>query len=330
MDFKFIIGFDMSKAFFNSSVFGRLFDHQFDNDVKGMRLMLKKLKRLLGSDLSDCLFCLEHTGLYSQEIVRFLVKRELHVSLIAPLEIKKSLGIRRGKNDPIDARRIAEYGARFKDKIILYELPEQDIIDLKDLLSLRAKHVRTRAGYKARLNEQRRVIKKSKSNLLFKSQLRLIKQLDKEIDLVEAQIIQIISNNAKLKEYYDLMISIKGIGMITAISIIVKTQCFTLFTSWRKFACYCGTAPFRHQSGNYKGKTRISKIGNQSVRSLLTLAARSASLHDPELKAYKERRILEGVDKKKITNMIRNKLLARIFSVIKRKSPYVVLHRYAI
>lgn len=330
MDFKFVIGFDMSKAFFNSAVFGQLFDHQFHNDPKGIRFMLKSLKRLLGPDLSKCLFCLEHTGLYSQEIVRQLTKRQLHVALIPSLEIKKSLGIQRGKTDPIDAKRIAEYGTRFMDKIKLYELPEQDIIDLQDLLSLRAKHVRTLAGYKARLKEQRRVIKKPKSDLLFKSQERLIKQLDKEVELVEQTILDIINGNAKLKEYYELLISIKGIGMVTAATIIVKTRCFTLFSTWRKFACFCGTAPFQQQSGNFKGKTRISKIGDQSIRALLTLAARSAALHDPELKAYKQRRLQEGIDNKKITNMIRNKLLARIFSVAKRKSPYVVLHRYSI
>jgi len=329
MQFKFVIGFDMSKEFFNSAVFGQLFDHQFNNDPKGIKLMLKSLKKLLGRDLSECLFCFEHTGLYSVEMANQFAKLKLHFAMIPGLEIKRSLGMQRGKEDSIDAKRIAEYGARFMDKITLYELAEQDIIDLQNLLSLRAKHVRTRASYKARLGEQRRVIKKSKSNMLLKSQEKIIRLMDKEIQAIEIAINHIIEANDKLNQHFELITSVKGIGLITAANILVKTRCFQLFDNWRKFACFCGTAPFSHQSGNYHGAKRISKLGDPSLRTLLTLAARTAAIHDPELRAYTERRLKQGVPKKKITNMIRNKLLARIFSVVKRKSPFVILHRYA-
>jgi transposase len=329
MKFKFVIGLDMSKEFFNSALHDQFFDHQFDNDPKGVKAMLKSLKKLLGGDLSNCLFCLEHTGMYSVEISKQLAKRQLHFSLISPLEIKKSLGIQRGKSDPVDARRIAEYGMRYMDKIKLYTLPDKDISALQNLLSLRAQLVKTAASYKARFNEQKRILKLPKSHILFKTQQKLIHQLQNDITKIEVEIQKTINNNKSMKEYFDLITSIKGIGLIVASSIIVKTQCFTSFDNWRKFACYCGTAPFSHQSGKYHGKKRISKIGDQSLRTLLTLAARTAALYDPELKAYKQRKLDEGVPNKKITNMIRNKLLARIFSVAKRKSPYVILHKHA-
>lgn len=330
MKFNSVIGFDMSKEFFNSAVHNQLFDFQFDNDSKGISFMLKSLKKMLGTGLQDCLFCFEHTGLYSLEMTHQLAKRGLKFALIPGLEIRQSLGVQRGKTDPIDARRIAEYGFRFMDKITLYDIPDQDISDLQDLLSLRAMHVKTRASYKTRFKEQRRVIKKAKSHLLFKSQQKTIALLDKEINQIEKAMQEIINNNAKIKKYYDLIVSIKGIALVTATSILVKTRCFTQFENWRKFACYCGTAPFSHQSGKYRGKNKISKIGNQYMRTLLTLAARTAAMYDPELKAYKERRLKEGADKKKITNMIRNKILARVFSVAKRKTPYVVLHQHAV
>lgn len=329
MKFNSVLGCDMSKEFFNSKLHSQTYENQFNNDPKGINFMLKSLKKVLGTDLKDCLFVFEHTGLYSLEMTRQLAKRGLNFALIPGLEIRQSLGIQRGKNDPIDAKRIAEYGYRFMDKITLYDMPEQDITDLQDLLSLRAMHVKTRASYMARVKEQRRVIKKPKAHLLFKSQEKTIALLDKQINQIEKAIQDIIKNNAKIKEYYDLIVSIKGIGLVTATSILVKTRCFTQFENWRKFACYCGTAPFSHQSGKYHGKHKISKIGNQYMRTLLTLAARTAAIHDPELKAYKERRLKEGADNKKITNMIRNKLLSRVFCVAKRKTPYVILHRHA-
>jgi transposase len=66
----------------------------------------------------------------------------------------------------------------------------------------------------------------------------------------------IIKSNPKLKQQYDLIVSIKGIGDQTALFMIVTTNAFNRFASWRKFASYCGIAPFPNSSGtSIRGRT---------------------------------------------------------------------------
>lgn len=329
MKFKHVIGLDMAKDSFSLSVHNHAFEQDFENTARSIRKMLKTLSKELGLPLDQCLFALEHTGLYSYEIMKILSSQKLAYTVIAGLALKKSLGISRGKDDQIDARRIAQYAHLRQDHLKLYQLPSQELLCLKDLLSLRAKHVRTRAGYIARVNEQKRILKRKDNRLLFHSQEKLIKVLNKEIQQIEKEIEKLINDNEKIKYYYDLISSIKGVGMIVAAMIIVKTNCFSSFSNWRKFACYIGTAPFPNRSGKMKKNNRISKYGDKEMKRLMTLAAQSAILYDPQIKSFYQRKLKAGKSKKNTRNAVRNKLLSRIFSVAKRGTPYVVLHNIA-
>ena len=274
----------------------------------------------------ECLFCLEHTGLYSLEMMKQLSEQQLSYVVISGLELRKSLGIRRGKDDRVDARRIAEYAYLRQEKLVLHQMPDPSITQLKDLLSLRAMHVRTRAGYKARLKEQKRVMKQSESPVLFQSQKSIIHCLDRQIEKLEKQIRQLIQQDDHFRHYFALITSVKGIGLIVAAKIIVKTKCFTAFANWRKFACHIGTAPFPNESGLRKGKHRISNIADKEMKTLLSLAAQVAIVHDPQIKQFYHRKVKEGKPKKNVINAIRNKMIARVFSVAKRGTPYVILH----
>lgn len=329
MKFKHVIGVDMAKDNYVLSIHNFDFTKEFKNTPKAIRKMLKTLSKLLKVPLSQCLFCLEHTGLYSLSMMLELEKKELHFCVISGLEIKKSLGITRGKSDLIDARKIAEYAYLRQDKLPLFKFPSQSIIQLEYLLSLRSIHVRNRAGYQARVKEQFKVLKATHYETLYRSQKRVIKYLTKEIEKVEDQINEVIEADHELKKCFELLKSIIGVGNVTASQMIAKTHCFKRFGDWRKFACYCGTAPFPNESGRMKNKRRISKIGHGEMKSLLTLAARSAVQHDPEMKVFYHRKLEQGKTKKNVINAVRNKLLARMFSVVRRGTPYLKLYKYA-
>jgi transposase len=329
MKFKHVIGFDMAKDSFTLHVHDFIFKGQFLNTPKEIRKMLKTLAQVLKCSLDQCLFCLEHTGLYSLEMMIELSKQELHFSVIPGLELRKSQGITRGKSDPIDAAQIAAYADLRKEKMKLYRFPSKALIELQYLLSLRAKHVRTRASYQQRLTEQFRILKKTHFPKIYRSQKKIIDQLKKEIAQVDQLIMEVIESELELKECFELLQSIKGVGPILSAQMIVKTEYFQAFSNWRKFACYCGTAPFPNESGKQKKTYRISKIGNSEMKTLLTLSARTAILHDPEIKTYYQRKLSQGKSKKCITNAVRNKLLARMFSVVKRGTPFVQLYNFA-
>ena len=98
---------------------------------------------------------------------------------------------------------------------------------------------------------------------------------------------------------------------------------------WRKLACYCGVAPFKHQSGSsIKGKTKVSHIANKKMKSLLNMAALSAKRNDIEIKEYYERKVEEGKNKMSVLNAIRCKIISRAFAVIERETPFVNIQKF--
>lgn len=140
----------------------------------------------------------------------------------------------------------------------------------------------------------------------------------------------IIDNNIELKKTYELVTSVKGIGTQTALTIIVFTDCFNKFDNWRKFASYCGIAPFPYQSGSsIKGKTKVSHLANKKLKAIINMCAISAIQHSPEMKIYYQKRVLEGKSKMSTINIIRNKLIARVFAVVKRQTPYLDIMKFA-
>jgi transposase len=111
---------------------------------------------------------------------------------------------------------------------------------------------------------------------------------------------------------------------------IVYTDCFTKFNDWRKFASYCGIAPFPYQSGSsVKGRTKVSHLANKKIKALINMCAISAIQHNPEMKQYYQRRLEIGKNKMSTINIIRNKLISRVFAVIKRQTPYVDTMKFA-
>jgi len=329
MKFKHVIGMDMAKETYVVHVHHSDYTQEFINAPKHICKMLKTLEGKLKCSLDQCLFCLEHTGLYSLDMIMILDSQSLNYSVIPGLEIKKSLGITRGKSDVIDAFKISEFGYLRQDKLTLHQMPSKALIKLKNLLSLRSMHVRHKASYQARMKEQFTVLKKTHFPDLYQSQRRMIDHLSKEIERIENAIKEIVNQDLTMKKCNDLLISIKGIGEIVAAHMIVKTQCFLNFNDWRKFSCYCGTAPFPNESGSMVKARRISKIGDSEMKTLLTLSARSAMMHDPEIKLFCKRKLDLGKSKKNITNCVRNKLIARMFAVVKRGTPYVTMKKFA-
>ncbi|MCB0503242.1 MAG: IS110 family transposase, partial [Bacteroidetes bacterium] len=64
-------------------------------------------------------------------------------------------------------------------------------------------------------------------------------------------------------------------------------------------------------------------LANKKMKTLLDLCAKSAIKHNNEIKQYYERRIGQDKNKRSTINIVRNKLLARMFAVVQRGTPYV-------
>lgn len=325
---KHVIGVDVSKMTLDI-VFKQNQKHiKISNDLKGFKSLAKEMKSL-GLLLEECLFVMEHTGVYSYPFEDFLSKAKIAFSKVPALQIKRSAGIVRGKNDKADAKQIAEFGDLHQESLKL-SVCSGKMNYLKSLLSLRERFVSQRAGFVASLKEQEVFLGIKKSSPLIKTQSRMIALLTDQIDEIETEIKSMISEEEAMKKNYELLVTITGVGFVVASNMIVSTNNFTTFTDPRKFASYCGVAPFDHSSGSsLKSRPRISHLANKKIKCLLDLAARSAINHDAELKAFFKRRVELGKNKRSTINIVRNKMLYRIFAVVKRETPFQINYQHA-
>lgn len=326
---KLFIGIDFSKesfdaSFFRSEELGKVYHSRFENDEKGFKALMEWVCSLSTEKRVDWLFCGEHTGLYSVPLTHFLLKKKLFVWLENPLQIKRSMGIRREKSDKADSKEIALYAYRHQDKARAYQLPDKSFEDLQMLLSFRERLIKNKTSLEVSSSEMRRIHKRdTTARFIYEQSERDIARIKKEIKAIEKKMIEIIDDSPALKENYDLTTSVKGIGMINAVTIIIRTQNFTSFENSRQFSCYGGVAPFKNSSGSSINKgTHISNIANKQIKVLLTQAAFAAVLHDKELGAYYRRKVAEGKHKNVALNNVRNKLLHRVFAVVRNKEPY--------
>lgn len=327
---KEFIGIDVSKEELDVWLYHGHNHLKVSNNKTGFVKMLKVLLSTTGLTASDLFVCFENTGLYSHNLCLFLSEKQVPFSMVSALRIKRSLGIVRGKSDKADARNIARFAWLHRDELKAYELPSASIIELKMLMNQRGKLIVQCAGHKTYIKEIKRLSKVSCMKTLLDSARQTIKVLNKQIAIIEQQMKELIKSDMQLSQTYQNITSIKGVGPVLATHMIVMTNNFKNFQNWRQFASFAGIAPFEHQSGtSYRGKTRVSKLGHRKVKVVLNQAAFSAVQYNPELKAYYHKRLDAGKSKMSTINIIRNKLVARVFAVATRQTPYVDIHKFA-
>ncbi|RYE55892.1 MAG: IS110 family transposase [Sphingobacteriales bacterium] len=316
-----VIGADISKATIDlySKPLGS--STVFENTVKGFKAWLHELKKVSTPD-TDLLVVMEHTGRYSRKFENFLSSNKIGYCKVPALQIKRSMGLVRGKSDKIDAKRIAEYAWMRRDILIADQQVCPDITTLKDLWSLRSKLVRDRSGYMNRLKEMKATELKA-DPFTENIHKNYIKQFTQDILQVEEKIKATINSNTELQKNFELICSIKGVGLIVATYMLVTTNNFEKFDNARKFNCYAGIAPFKYESGtSIKGRSRVSHLANKAAKTLLNMSACIAIRYNPELKNYYQKRVAEGKRKMSCLNIIRSKIVARMFAVVRRQSPY--------
>jgi transposase len=309
--FAYYIGIDVSKAWLDIAVISQehelLRSDRIDNTVKAISYYVRSLP----GKAKTALFCLENTGKYGNAFLQVTATMHLNTWVEHPLQIKRSQGMTRGKTDVQDAIRIAQYAFRFQDKVLLWKPEEKVITQLKELQSKRDLLIKTYRMLKQSTTGKDSVLQQP------------LTALQKSIDKVEAKIEAVIEMDTKLQSQYKLLNSVPGIGKVVATRLLVTTKAFTQFTDPRKLACYMGIAPFPYQSGSsIKYKNRVSRLGDQKLKSLLNMSAWNAIRSVPILKAYFERKVAQGKNKMSVINAVRNKLLAMALSVIRRNQPF--------
>lgn len=211
--------------------------HQrFENNPKGFRALLEWVKKENPSRMAKdkWLFCMEHTGIYTMDISTFLHEQEVDFLLESALCIKRSLAIRRGKSDKVDSKNIARYAFLHREELIVKELPAEGLQEIKHLLVFRDRLIKQKNMLKVPANELKRVSKSSKaSDFIVNQSQALVEQIKTQIKQVENQLQELVKSNPILCEVYDLLCSVKGIGQIIDLNLMVHTNNFKAFESSR-------------------------------------------------------------------------------------------------
>lgn len=326
MNYKHFIGIDVSKEWLDFAVVEQnkiVFNLQTDNSLAGIQAFIKKVKKERDLEIEFSVFCMEHTGIYNNHSLEYLHKKKASIWLESGYQIKQSLGLQRGKNDKVDAQRIALYAYKNREDMKLWKPKREIVQQLKHLTTLRSRLINVSKQIKTPLKEIQGFMSKKIINQTERLSRSTLKSVVKDLKAIEKEIQLIVQSDPELNRVFKIITSVIGIGAITASEMIVTTNEFNDITCAKKFACYSGIAPFEHQSGtSIRGKTRVSKMGNKTMKTLLHLSALTAVSHNPELKAYYQRKVEEGKNKMSIINAVRNKLIHRIFACVRQNRVY--------
>jgi transposase len=282
------------------------------------------ISRFLSTVPADGVLCAEHTGAYGDLLVYLCNQVDIPIALVPGYNIKHSLGLLKGKSDPLDSRRIREYGERFTDRLVFSEYDQENVVELKQLYTLRSQLVKAKKALSA--SDKGRNHLPTQSVSVHNHLQSVLTGLNAEIAAVEEEIETLIEADKDLNENYKLVKSIKGIGPVIATDLLIKTGNFENIDTARKAASYAGVCPFPNTSGKMVGKSKISRFGDKKLKSLLYMGAKSAVKHNKEYRLYYQKKKSEGKPHYLIMNNISNKMLRTIYSVVKNKTPYNLNH----
>jgi transposase len=320
---KIYIGIDVSKKTLDLCLVSNdgTFSFKITNDVKSIKSFFKKQKLI--NETTELFIGMENTGFYNFHLYEFFDQNTFNIYIFNPLHLVKTIGMVRGKNDKIDAERIAVYVKRNIDILTPSAIPNSTFRKMKALFAKRRMFIEQVTAINV-LNKEFAHCNSGKAIQANKSsEEKLLNQFAKVIKEIESELIKLIQEDEVLSVNYKRVTSVPGVGPILGIYLTIKTHGFTQLTDARKLACYAGVVPFPNQSGTSLNKRpRVSFMADKKMKTLLHLAALRVIQLEGEMRDYFIRKVSEGKNKMSVINAIRNKILARVCSCIKNEKMY--------
>ena len=308
------IGIDVSKKVLN--VFDGKKDLIFDN--KENLSSLKKYLKKRYPDLSSLVILFEATGIYSFHLKAFCAENHIKAYIINPQashNFAKSLGTR-SKTDTTDARTIWAYHKLLKDKDISVPMVDPIVITLSSYLTSYRLTLKQRLSLANHLEG----VKDKTLYRLLKKELKRLCKLEQEL-LIRMD--TYIKQYPKLKEDYQRLLSISGVGKKTAVSLLVLFHTYP-DTNRNQITALIGLDPIQRQSGtSVHGRSRLSKHGNQMMRKCLYMPTLSSIKYNHKIKVFYERLVSKHKPKKVAVIAAMRKLLLIAHAIYKNKTVYV-------
>lgn len=307
------VGVDIAKKKFDAAcLFNGKYRHKvFPNTTEGFADFMAWLSGFGGTSVR---VAMEATGAYSFPLAEFLADQDFWVSVVNPAKIQAfaKSELSRAKTDKADAKLIARYA--LEKQPARWNPPPHNIRELQALLR--------RVEQLLELQQMERNRLETADPVVAFSINTLIKAIDQEIHATRAKIRSHINDDPDLRQRRDLLESIPGLGEATSAHLLVLFSPHYGFLNAKQAAAFIGLNPHLRESGQWKGQTRLSKIGDPLLRKILYMPALVAWQHNPVIKAFCERLKANGKNGKAIACAAMRKLVHIAFGVLNSGKPF--------
>jgi transposase len=315
------IGLDISKSTIDVYIPINNLSIQIKNDIKSLKSFYMKLKKYYKKDINKLIFVFEPTGSYSSLLKKFCSEKSIKCFIVNPkksVNFAKAIG-QRNKSDKKDAKMLSQMLVTARDEDIQIPILNDIVEELNEDMSYYKFLLKQRTQYK---NHLEAITTKNQNSSVVKSIKSEIKSLNLKIDKLIIQMKDIIQKDDNLYNSYTNILTIKGVGEISA---IVLLHHFIKYpnTNQREIVSLAGLDPISKSSGtSVHSKSKISKAGSKLCRSTLFMAAFSAVRYNNELKVFYERLKSNGKRTRVVQVAVMRKILIIAHSLYKNNEIY--------
>jgi transposase len=296
---------------------GRWLQRSFPNRASGHQALILWLNKS-GTQVR---VCLEATGLYSLDLALALhTASGIAVAVLNPKMVNRfAATLCRSKTDPADAQVLAEYARRMPFQA--WHPPQAAALELRAL----TRHIAALTQQHTRQSNRLHAASASMTGSRYVQQdlKRSLRDLDRRMEKMRRQALAVIAQDAELRPRFALLLSIPGIGEISALNLLGELALLAPGLTVRQWVAHSGLDPAHHESGtSVHQRSRISRAGNRYLRRALYMPALVAVRHDPSLRTFYQSLLARHKAKLQALVAVARKMLHAIFGMFRWHTAY--------
>ena len=315
------IGLDVGKSSIAVHIPKSKLDIEIENNIKSLKSLYSKLKKIYKKEVAELVFVFEPTGNYSSVLHRFCAGKNIKIFMVNPKQSRnfaKAIA-QRNKSDKIDAKVLSEAIVIAREDEVIVPVINPLVEEIKELISYYKLKLKQRVQLSNHLES---LDFKQGNKSLIKRVKNEISQLKKIEESIIDEIYELMIKDVTLKNKYNAIISIDGIGKIAALMLL---HLFIKYpnANQRQIISLVGLDPIIKESGtSVKGRSRISKAGGALYRGTLFMPTMSAIRYNEKMKLFYARLKIKGKHTTVAQIAVMRKLVTIAYSLYKSEELY--------
>jgi len=277
---------------------------------------------------ASCLVVMEATSTYWLALALHLHQAGFAVSVVNPSQPHHfaQLRLQRTKTDAVDARLLADFACQFQPGC--WTPPPPMLEQLRQSLTLRAALLDSRTQQRNRLHA---LLHNPQADPFVLSLMQQqLTDLQHQLDALTAHLTALLLGDHPWREAVHHLLSIPGMGVISAAWIVVATHAFARCATPEQAVAFAGLAPHAHDSGSsLRGQRTVGHGGHKALRDCLYMAAGVAARFNPRLRAFYERSLASGKAKKVARLAVARKLIHLAWTLVVKQQDFDPHYAYS-